>query len=252
MRPTVPATTTPNLSDVREQPSSEPAAPRGDVREQPYTIRRSDRARRIRVTVDVQHGVQVVLPRRVPEREAAAVVRELQPWIDARMAEVEAQRAQVSARGDRVPYLGRMLTLVPEPGRTRVHRIGETLLVPGDPAAPGERRAALERWYRRTARAEFLPRLEQACAALGRPCAPLTVRGQRTRWGSCSTKGAISLNWRLLLAPEPALDYVVWHEVCHLEQMNHSAAFWALVAANCPGYRAQAAWLRRNGGSLVL
>jgi hypothetical protein len=219
------------------------------VREQPFTIRRSDRARRIRVTVDLQHGVQVVLPRRVPEREAAAVVRELQPWIDARLAEVEIQRAALDARGDRVPYLGGWLDLVPEPGRTRVHRRGGALLVPADSEARGR---ALERWYRRAARDEFLPRLERACAALGRPCAPLTVRGQRTRWGSCSAKGSISLNWRLLLAPEPVLDYVIWHEACHLEQMNHSARFWALVAAHCPEYRTHAGWLRQHGAGLVL
>jgi predicted metal-dependent hydrolase len=220
-----------------------------DVREQPYTIRRSDRARRIRVTVDMQHGVQVVLPRRVPEREAAAVVRELQPWIDARLAEVEAQRARLSARGDQVPYLGEMLALVPEPGRGRVRRRGSELLVPSDRELRGP---ALERWYRRAAREDFLPRLERACAALGRANAPLTVRGQRTRWGSCSSSGAISLNWRLLLAPEPVLDYVVWHEVCHLEQMNHAPAFWALVALHCPDYRTHVQWLRRNGVSLVL
>ncbi len=219
------------------------------MREQPYTIRRSDRARRIRVTVDLQHGVQVVLPRRVPEREAAKVVRELQPWIDARLTEVEAQRAQLDARGDRVPYLGDWLTLAPEAGRTRAHRHGEELLVPTEPV---EQRAALERWYRRAARDEFLPRLAHACEALGRAPAPLTVRGQRTRWGSCSTSGAISLNWRLLLAPEPVLDYLIWHEACHLEQMNHSPAFWSLVGRHCPAYREHATWLRQNGASLVL
>jgi hypothetical protein len=219
------------------------------MREQPYTIRRSDRARRIRVTVDMQHGVQVVLPRRVPEREAAKVVRELQPWIEARLVEVEAQRAQLDARGDRLPYLGGALTLVPEAGRTRVHRRGDELLVPVDQE---HQRDALERWYRRSAREEFLPRLDHACATLGRSTAPLTVRGQRTRWGSCSTSGAISLNWRLLLAPAAVLDYVVWHEVCHLEQMNHSPAFWSLVSVHCPDYREHAAWLRHNGSSLVL
>jgi predicted metal-dependent hydrolase len=62
----------------------------------------------------------------------------------------------------------------------------------------------------------------------------------------------MSFNWRLLLAPEPVLDYVVWHEVCHLEVMDHSQRFWALLAAHCPDYREQSRWLRRHGATLVL
>jgi predicted metal-dependent hydrolase len=62
----------------------------------------------------------------------------------------------------------------------------------------------------------------------------------------------MSFNWRLLLAPEPVLDYVVWHEVCHLDVMDHSKRFWALLHERCPGYREQSRWLRRNGATLVL
>ena len=75
---------------------------------------------------------------------------------------------------------------------------------------------------------------------------------QRTRWGSCSRTGAISINWRLLLAPEQVLDYVIWHEACHLAVMDHSPRFWALVAQYCPEHRDHVAWLRRNSGTLVL
>ncbi len=115
-----------------------------------------------------------------------------------------------------------------------------------------ERRAALERWYRRTARTEIGARLDNACRQAGTTYTTLTIRGQRTRWASCSSSGAMSFNWRLLLAPEPVVDYVVWHEVCHLEVLNHSSRFWALVAARCPGYREQVTWLRRHGATLVL
>ncbi|MEA2129684.1 MAG: hypothetical protein QOJ85_2575, partial [Solirubrobacteraceae bacterium] len=78
------------------------------------------------------------------------------------------------------------------------------------------------------------------------------IRNQRTRWGSCSTTGAMSFNWRLLLAPEPVLDYVVWHEACHLLVMDHSPDFWALVRRHCPGYENHRRWLRRHGATLVL
>ncbi|MGZ4280396.1 MAG: M48 metallopeptidase family protein, partial [Solirubrobacteraceae bacterium] len=80
----------------------------------------------------------------------------------------------------------------------------------------------------------------------------LTIREQRTRWGSCSTSGAMSFNWRLLLGPEEVLDYVVWHEACHLVVMDHSRRFWSLLARHRPGYRAPQRWLRANGTALVL
>ncbi|MBV9606548.1 MAG: M48 family metallopeptidase [Solirubrobacterales bacterium] len=215
-----------------------------------YQVRRSDRARRVRVTVDAVRGVEVVLPRRAPEREAAAAIRELRPWIERRVAELAGARAAVAARGDTVPYLGETLALVTDsPDRTRVTRRGDTLLVPGISA---DRMPALERWYRRAARAEIAPRLDRACALAGTTYSRLTIRGQRTRWASCSRGGAMSFNWRLLLAPEAVLDYVIWHEVCHLQVMDHSARFWRLVASRDPGYREHVRWLRVNGATLVL
>jgi predicted metal-dependent hydrolase len=212
-----------------------------------YAVRRSDRARRVRVTVDARAGVEVVLPRRAPERAAAAAVRELRPWIERRLAEADAVRAQLAARAGTVPYLGRDLELRPEHGRTRVHRRGDALLVPADRPEP-----ALERYFRRAARAEIAPRLHRAAAELGVRHGPLTIRNQRTRWGSCSQTGAMSFNWRLLLAPDPVLDYVVWHEACHLRRLDHSPAFWALVAEHCPGFEEPRRWLRRHGNTLVL
>jgi predicted metal-dependent hydrolase len=214
----------------------------------PYRVRRSDRARRVRVSVDAHGEVEVVLPRRSPERAAAAAVVELRTWIERRLAEASAVRDAIAARGAAVPYLGRELALRPEPGRSRVHRRGDLLLVPADERAP----AAIERWYRRAAEREIAPRLDAAVAALGTRYAKLTIRNQRTRWGSCSTTGAMSFNWRLLLAPEPVLDYVVWHEACHLRVMDHSPDFWALVRHHCPGYEIHRRWLRRHGATLVL
>jgi predicted metal-dependent hydrolase len=213
-----------------------------------YRVRRSERARRVRVTVDAARGVEVVLPRRAAERDAAAAVRELRPWIERRVRELERARTEVAQRGDAVPYLGRLLTVRSEPGRTRVHRRDGELLAP----AGAQRAPALERWYRRAAREEIAPRLTRACEQAGTSYSALTIRGQRTRWASCSRSGAMSFNWRLLLAPEAVLDYVVWHEVCHLEVMDHSPRFWALLASRCPEYREHARWLRRHGQTLVL
>jgi hypothetical protein len=213
----------------------------------PYRIRRSDRARRVRVSVDSSGQVEVVLPRRAPERHAAEAVRELAPWIDRRRRAVARARAEVGREPGSVPYLGEPLQLVVQPGRTRVHRRGDALLVPADGGID-----ALERWYRRAARVEIAPRLDAATARAGTRYTGLTIRGQRTRWASCSSSGAMSFNWRLLLAPERVLDYVVEHEVCHLEVMDHSPRFWRLLAARVPDWREHSAWLRRYGATLHL
>jgi predicted metal-dependent hydrolase len=213
----------------------------------PYTVRRSARARRVRVNVHAHTGVEVVLPHRASERAAAAAVRELRPWIERRLGEAQEALAQIAARRGTIPYLGRPLQLVPQPGRTQVHRRGERLLVPASDSRP-----ALERFYRRAARAEVRHRLERATAITGRPYVDLAIRGQRTRWASCSPEGRMSFNWRLLLAPERVLDYVIWHEVCHLEILDHSPRFWALLERRWPEYREDREWLRRYGATLVL
>lgn len=213
----------------------------------PYRVRRSPRARQVRVSVDATGEVEVTLPRRAPERAAAHAVRELRPWIERRRRTLQRAAAEVARPPGTVPYLGRDLRLVGQPGRERAHRRGGDLLVPARGPGP-----ALERWYRRAARAEIAPRLDAATARAGTPYAGLTIRGQRTRWASCSTTGQMSFNWRLLLAPEPVLDYVVEHEVCHLELMDHSPRFWALLESRVPDWRDHARWLRRYGATLVL
>ncbi len=212
-----------------------------------YRIRRSPRARRVRVTVDQDGSVTVTLPRKAPERAAAEAVQELAPWIARRRRTLARAAEELARPAGTVPYLGQTLTLRPQPGRERVHRRGDVLLVPeGDP------RAALERFYRRAARAEIGPRLDAATARAGTRYRGLTIRGQRTRWASCSSEGGMSFNWRLLLAPPEILDYVVEHEACHLEVMDHSPRFWALLGSRVPGWRAHAAWLRRYGSTLQL
>jgi predicted metal-dependent hydrolase len=213
----------------------------------PYTVRRSARARRVRVNVHAHSGVEVVLPTRAPERAAAAAVSELRPWIERRLSDAREVLERIAERAGTVPYLGTSLELVPESGRTRVHRSGARLLVPATDTRP-----ALERFYRRSARAEIAPRLDRATALAGCSYTDLSIRAQRTRWASCSAGGRMSFNWRLLLAPERVLEYVVWHEVCHLQVLDHSPRFWALVERHWPDYREDRAWLSRNGATLVL
>ena len=150
-------------------------------------------------------------------------------------------------RPSELPYLDGTLRLVPEPGRTRVHRRGERLFVP-----TGDARPAIERFYRRAAREEIGSRLDRAVRIAGVSYRDLSIRAQRTRWASCSSTGHMSFNWRLLLAPEMVLYYVIWHEVCHLEILNHSPRFWALLERRWPRYREDREWLRHHGATLII
>jgi len=225
----------------------------------PYTIRRSGRARRARIQVTAD-GVEVVVPEGLALREVEPFVEEKRRWIERtlrRLREAEAEQSPaLLADGGEVPYLGERLALTVrvEPGRIRPHvaRAGQQLRVAVGAEGPEPLREALERWYRRRAREEVAPRLDDAVARAGTSYAGLQIRGQRTRWASCSSSGAMSFNWRLLLAPAEILDYVVEHEVAHLEVHDHSPRFWRLLASRCPDVDTHEAWLRRYGQSLHL
>jgi predicted metal-dependent hydrolase len=223
----------------------------------PYRIRRSDRARHARILVGGD-GVEVVVPRRFPLCDVEPFVEEKRAWIERTLRRMrESAEDFPPARledGGELPYLGERLALDvrAESRRVRPHvaRRGDAVSV----RLPrgGSLLDALEGWYRRCAREEVAVRLDAAAARAGVSYAGLQIRGQRTRWASCSSSGAMSFNWRLLLAPAEILDYVVEHEVAHLEVHDHSERFWALLASRSPEWRQHERWLRRHGHSLRL
>ena len=100
--------------------------------------------------------------------------------------------------------------------------------------------------------AQVLPsKVQHFAAVIGVSYGRITIRSQRTRWGSCSAKGNLNFNCLLMLCPEEVMDYVVIHELCHRKEMNHSPAFWAEVETYCPDYRIHRKWLKDNGASLI-
>jgi hypothetical protein len=222
-----------------------------------YTIRRSERARRARILVDGD-GVEVVVPARFPLQDVEGFVEEKRPWIERtlrRMRESESNFPPARLEdGGELPYLGERLALAvrSEPRRVRPHVAlrGDRVSVALPPG--GSLADAIEAWYRRCARDEVSTRLDAAVARAGRAYTSLQIRGQRTRWASCSSSGSMSFNWRLLLAPAEILDYVVEHEVAHLEVHDHSRRFWGLLASRCPEWREHERWLRRHGHALRL
>jgi predicted metal-dependent hydrolase len=202
--------------------------------------------------------VEVVLPRRMAMRHAEAFVAEKRPWIERtlrqyRVAEESLPPVRLEDGGE-VPFLGLTLPIRVnvESERTRpgVSRRGGKLHVGVAEEGQEAIRDALIRWYRRQARIEVAERLDWATLRAGTTYAKLQIRDPASRWASCSSTGAMSFSWRLLLAPEPVLAYVVEHEVAHLDVMDHSKRFWNVVESRCPDYREHERWLRSYGPGL--
>jgi predicted metal-dependent hydrolase len=195
-------------------------------------------------------GVRLTVPPRTPASQIEAFLVASTEWVDAQCGRLAPAPPGLS-HGDRLAYLDTGLELVVRPtdtGRQGVAREGFRLTVTLAPAVPPD--ALVEAWYRRQARVVIESRAQAAAAALGARVPRIAIRDPRSRWGSCSSTGTLSFSWRLLLAPERVLDYVVAHEACHLVRPDHSATFWDLVAEAFPGHQAERAWLREHGALL--
>jgi predicted metal-dependent hydrolase len=213
------------------------------------SIRRSERARRIRVSVAHDGRVVLVAPVRASEGAIARAVEESRPWI----ARTTARLARVPVLGLDVPGYawcsGTPLRVVRDVGAPRVAAADGLLVLraPDDTAA----RRALDRWYRARCRDLVLGCLPEVSEQMGVEPRRITIREARTRWGSCSASGDLSFNWRLALAPEPVLRHVVVHELAHLVHRDHSQRFWAVVETHDPAIAACRAFLRRHGAELL-
>lgn len=223
-----------------------------------YGLRVSPRAKRLRLVVHPPGRLEVVVPRRTAQARIDVALREKAAWILATLERVasaaRAAEPATIAAGDSVPYAGRTLTLAimlgAPAGRFRAQLDADTLTLTLADASQPTLRAALETWCRRQARQAFAERLDHYNAGYGFTYGRVSIKEQKSRWGSCSRAGNLNFNWRLLLAPLSVLDYVVVHELCHLRELNHSPAFWALVARACPDYLTHRRWLRQHGRSL--
>ncbi len=210
------------------------------------------RVRRRTVGLQVGHdGLTVRAPLRLTLGELQQVLHEKSGWILSKLAEWSrrSEHAPMTAwhDGGLVLYEGVPHTLALQAGpRVRVNREGSLLRVhlplPSDPAAVAR---SIEQWMRKRAAEAFAPRLGAYAAALGVPVPRLMVYGPRTLWGSCNRSGLIRLHWRLVQLPPALADYIIAHEVAHLQEMNHGSQFWAVVARLYPDFRAARAAVRQ-------
>jgi len=200
-----------------------------------------------------EHGLTVSAPWRSSERRIAGVIREAETWVLKKLDIWSAfpARNQSWVDGDRVRYLGRDLSLhltVDRIATLATLQEGDRLHVAlPDPAHKDSVKAAVVKWYRRHAQANFSGRVGEFSPRLDVPVPRLFLSSAGTRWGSCNAKREVRLNWRLIQAAQSTIDYVVVHELAHLVEMNHSRRFWKLVASVCPHYREACAELDRMG-----
>ncbi len=208
-------------------------------------LRRSARARRISLRVSSLDGrVTLTLPRGVADGEALAFAREKEGWLRKHLAR-RVEDVDVNF-GAIVPVEGALREVVPGQGRA-IRLNDDRLEVPGAPDRVGKRVAA---WLKQMARDRLVAASDVYAAQIGRGYNRISLRDTRSRWGSCSHEGRLMYSWRLILAPPEALDYVAAHEVAHLQEMNHSPAFWAVVERLCPDYDRHRRWLRKEGTGL--
>ena len=182
----------------------------------PYTLIRSNR-KSCSISITPDGRITVRVPLRISDREIRHLLTDRQNWIITKYLEQKQKQA-----------------------RMPVSDLTDT------------QRAALTQRYIAAAREYFPKRAAHFQQFTGGTYSRITIRDQKTRWGSCSARGTLSFNWRLMLAPPAILDYVVVHELCHLTHMNHSPAFWQAVEAVCPDYRDSRRWLKEHGQELVL
>jgi len=188
-------------------------------------VRVSRRARKLSIHVDVMRNVEIVVPPRTSQDDVDSLLLEHRAWLERELAKPPKTFHLGLQRND-VVWIGGL-------------------------ALPAPRIPSLDAWYREQAGVEVTGAVEREAKRLGVTYMSVTIRDQLTRWGSCSKKGALSFNWRLILAPPAILTYVVVHELCHRIRHDHSAEFWETVAAARPTYKEERDWLSEHGPELL-
>jgi len=208
-------------------------------------IRRSARARKYALRISNADGrVNLTVPARASLDQAVDFAKRQEVWLHKNLA----KRAPlvIPSFGEIFVFEGQDLRIQPVTGR-RVQRIGDILQVPDD---PDKLAARLRGFCKVQARERLVAASEKYAHMLGVSFGRVTLRDTRTRWGSCTQSGDLMYSWRLILAPALVLDYVAAHEVAHLVELNHSAAYWDVVRQICPLYQRHRDWLRTKGSQL--
>ncbi len=218
-----------------------------------YQLERSRRAHSIRISIHPSGEVKVIAPRDCPTFFINNFVKKQEAWIEKHRAHVLAQRQHTVKNESEVTLFGK--TYTKKIIFSQTEKIG--VIVQGDeivihPVSQSEKSVekALTNFFKSTAMKYILPRTEQLAKVMGIHFRNITLREQKTRWGSCSSQGNLNFNWRLVHSPPPVIDYVIIHELAHRKHMNHSKSFWSFVAEFDPEHLKHQGWLKRQGMAL--
>ena len=223
----------------------------------PYTVKRSSRAKHVRIEVRGKTGLTVVVPGPYNVEELPDLLRKKKRWILDKLAKYGKGHPLAAEKeiknGDFIPYLGRHMKVVErhDPRMADSVKLEKNRLLLNLGSRNSRLNLVVEWWYRQQAEILIKKRAAELCSRLGVTYGRLTIRGAKTRWGSCSRKSNLNFNWKLMMAPEPVIDYVIIHELTHLKEMNHSKKFWELVAEHCPQWRKHKRWLKEHEAELA-
>jgi predicted metal-dependent hydrolase len=230
-----------------------------------YSIRRSHRVSNARIVVKPGQ-VEIVAPWQIPEHKLHKFVESKQQWVSKALKKMDNSSPQLGGfvpeeykSGAKITYLGSGYPLTVKPSKLKRVKIefneGYIAHIPQTmhPDEHGDQiEQALIRWMKKQTK-QLVEQIVQVYA-LKKQLFPrsITVKTQKSRWGSCGIHNDININWLLIMAPKEVLEYVVVHELCHIKVKNHSSQFWALVADHLPDYKSRRLWLKQQGRSLMM
>ena len=211
-----------------------------------YSLRVSKRARHVRLAVKPFVGLEVVIPKRFPRHQIDRILQQHGDWITKQLQLHAMSFNPLQLPGQiRLRLTGQDITVnYHHSQQPQLQQSGQLLTI-----SHQQQEQALEllrQWLRRQARQQLAPRLQALADELGFSYQRVTIRSQKSRWGSCSSRGTISLNDQLMFLPADTVRYLMIHELCHTRQLNHSTAFWQLVAGCCPDYQTHEQILNRG------
>lgn len=220
----------------------------------PYIVKRSLRSKLLWLRITREKGLIVTLPRYYKIELLDSYLKSKSNWILRAIKKIYNQQPEnLDKFSDQVSYLGISLNIVKKTNDRKVAEIKleeSRLVVDLDPCYQKGHAVEIENWLKEQAVRYINLKVLSLSAKMGLSYNKISIRNQKSRWGSCSHGKNLSFNWRLIMAPEPVIEYVIIHELSHLQEMNHSQAFWNLVENYCADAKKHRNWLNLNSSNL--
>ncbi len=217
------------------------------------TKKRSLKAKRIIIRISAHKGVELIIPKRTSEKQASEFLNKKSLWVINKYQEINHKfiEKRVSfAIGAQIPIMDNFYTIKHSGLMRGITYVNNNSLIISGEISSIKRR--IINFLSNLAKTEITRIADAKAKEIGKKYKKISLKDTSSRWGSCSTQGNLSFSWRLIMAPREVMEYVVCHEIAHLQEHNHSDKFWHLVSVLCPDYEISYKWLKKNGSSLHL